>query len=343
MWRRKRGHARNLDVSGGAVMKLRFMLAVVALVGALAAPAGARADDSDAVHYYLSLGDSLAASVQPNGDFEHGYAEQLYATLKVDDPTLRLVKLGCGGETTLSMVDPYLPFEGRGARYFCDFPHGSQLAEAVDFLHAHAGFVRVVTIDIGANDVFQFGDRAPEVIRANLPRILADLGAAAGPDVPIVAMNYYDPFLPDVWDRSRDIGALQAEIRSVVALNDSLEGIYAAAGDPVADVEETFRVTDTTLVYGVPVDVSIECAWTWFCSNGYVHANTIGYGAIAQALGVVLNLPYVDDVYTKPIVGLPQYSCPQNYGPQLLGYLPANDPLWAYDKNHDTVICKRIH
>ena len=35
-------------------------------------------------------------------------------------------------------------------------------------------------------------------VAANLPKILAALRLAAGPHVPIVAMNYYNPFLA-VW------------------------------------------------------------------------------------------------------------------------------------------------
>jgi lysophospholipase L1-like esterase len=324
-------------------MNRSLIIGAIALVTVLCAPGRALADDSSAVHYYLSLGDSLAESYQPNGDLQHGYAEQLYALLKVDDPKLRLVKLGCGGETSLSTVDPYLPYEGRGAGYHCDFPHGSQLAEAVSFLHAHAGFVRAVTIDIGGNDFLEFGDRAPDVIRANLTQIVDELGAAAGPNVPIVGMNYYDPFLPALWRESRDLGALEAAVGSVVGLNDVLEAIYSDAGDPVADVEGTFRLTDTRVVDGEPIDVSLECAWTWFCSRGDIHANTTGYGAIAQAFGAALQLPYVDDVFTQPFIGLPQYSCPQGYGGLILYQKPASDPLWLYDQNHDAVICKRIH
>ena len=85
-------------------MKARLTLVAALVVAALAAAAPAQADDSNAVHYYVSLGDSLAASFQPNGDVGHGYAEQLYAHLKERDRTLRLVKLGCGGETTHSMI-----------------------------------------------------------------------------------------------------------------------------------------------------------------------------------------------------------------------------------------------
>jgi hypothetical protein len=45
---------------------------------ALAPPALAdspASSDSSAIRYYVSLGDSLAASFQPNGDVRHGYAE----------------------------------------------------------------------------------------------------------------------------------------------------------------------------------------------------------------------------------------------------------------------------
>jgi hypothetical protein len=30
------------------------------------------------------------------------------------------------------------------------------------------------------------------------------------------------------------------------------------------------------------------CAWTWFCTLGDVHANTAGYGVIAQAFEQVV-------------------------------------------------------
>jgi len=255
--------------------------ALFATVLIFAAPSGA--DNSNAVHYYVSLGDSLAQSFQPPFDFSHGYAEQLYATLKEQDPTLKLVKLGCGGETTESMIRPYLPFEGRGARFFCNYPHGSQLAEAVNFLSAHRQFVSLVTIDIGANDNFQFGADAPAIISANLPAILTALRGAAGPDVPIVGMNYYDPFLAVVWFQTHSLAALQIEVASIVGFNNLLEGIYHAAGDPVADVESAFSVTNTTLVGGVPFNVIRECQWTWICDVGDIHANTTGYGVIAQA------------------------------------------------------------
>ena len=53
---------------------------LVALLATVLAP-DAKADADSATPYYLSLGDSLAASYQPNGDLTHCYAEQLYGSL----------------------------------------------------------------------------------------------------------------------------------------------------------------------------------------------------------------------------------------------------------------------
>ena len=76
------------------------------LVLGTAAPA-ARADADSGRHYYLSLGDSLAAGTNATevgvAFTDLGYADQLHAALAVDDPKLKLVKLGCPGESSVSM------------------------------------------------------------------------------------------------------------------------------------------------------------------------------------------------------------------------------------------------
>jgi hypothetical protein len=191
---------------------------------------------------------------------------------------LRLIKLGCGGETTLTMV--------LGAPR-CGFASGSQLAEAEQFLDAHSGEIAFVTIDVGANDVFQYGDQAIPTILTYLPQILARLRVAAGPSVPIIGMSYYGVGLPEVWNTTHDLAALQAYIAQLNSFNGLLAGIYIGAGDPVADVEGAFQVNDTTLVDGTPLDVVRECQWTWICASPPlgpdIHANSRGYGVIAQA------------------------------------------------------------
>jgi len=278
-------------------MRRRLML-VAALVGvALAAATSAYADDG-ATTYYLSLGDSLAAGFQPNGDLTNGYAEQLYASLVADQPKLRLVKLGCGGESTVSMrfgsQYPSVVLSCATPRGYKDlYPKGTQLAEAVSFLQAHKGKVALVTVDIGANDLSRLDAQGNDVtclfepagcatqtarIVENLTAILSDLRAAAGPGVPIVGMSYYDVFAPlCVSDPS-----LLFVCSRVDAINATLDDTYAAAADPVADVAGAFE-NDNLVTAAAHV-----CAWTWFCVLGDVHANTVGYGVIAKAFVDVL-------------------------------------------------------
>jgi lysophospholipase L1-like esterase len=271
-----------------------LLLAVAALVvgvlggpAASASPAGSDGLDQGRPErtYYLSLGDSLAAGIQPVGSANQGYPDQLIRQLRRDQdlPQLRLEKLGCGGETTATMVEGGL----------CAYPSGSQLDEALAFLERHPGQVALITIDLGANDFLQCGGDAGcafAQIEANLPVILAELRQAAGPDVPIVAMNYYQPFVVDWFD---DPAAGEAAAAGSVVFNDFLEGIYAAAGAPVADVETAFAVTDFTTTrrlpgFGpVPLSVYNACTLTWMCRQPPlgpdIHPNTRGYGVIADA------------------------------------------------------------
>ena len=258
-------------------MRLRILVALGLLAAALllvpGAPAGSKAT------YYVSLGDSLAQGFQPKGGppspepegYKQGYADQLYKLTRHDHKQLREVKLGCGGESTVT-----LRFGG-----ICSYEGGSQLAEATAFLQANAGQIAFVTIDIGANDVLSGG--GPAAVAQNLPPILAALQAAAGPGVPIIGMNYYDPFVAPVWFQTQSLAALQARVAASVGLNDFLEGIYGAFGIEVADVESAFSVTDLTLVDGTPVNVLRACELTWMCSAEDIHANTKGYGVIAEA------------------------------------------------------------
>jgi lysophospholipase L1-like esterase len=267
------------------VTRFTSVLALVAVVSFLASTSAASA--ASRATYYVSVGDSLAQGYQPIGGppsplgidgYAQGYANQLFKAVRDRYEQLQLVKLGCGGETTLTMV--------LGAPW-CGFAAGSQLAQAEEFLSAHRGEIAFVTIDVGANDVFQYGDQATATILTYLPQILAGLRAAAGPDVPIVGMSYYGVGLPGVWSTTHDLSALQAYIAQVHAFNGLLGSIYAAAGDPVADVQDAFQVDDTTLVDGTPLDVLRECQWTWICASAPlgpdIHANSDGYGVIAQA------------------------------------------------------------
>ena len=96
--------------------------------------------------YYLSLGDSLAQGYQPIGGppspaappgYGHGYADQLFKVERGRYTQLQLVKLGCGGESTVSMLsgsqDPDVASScGPPSFYAQHYPDGgTQLTEAM--------------------------------------------------------------------------------------------------------------------------------------------------------------------------------------------------------------------
>ncbi|MGA8977960.1 MAG: SGNH/GDSL hydrolase family protein, partial [Pedococcus sp.] len=97
---------------------------------------------------YVALGDSLAAGFQNGADHRtEGYVGAVRDAVQQRDGATELVNLACSGETTTSML------EGGG----CTYDRGSQLAQAEQFLRDHATDVRLVTLDIGGNDVARCG------------------------------------------------------------------------------------------------------------------------------------------------------------------------------------------
>jgi lysophospholipase L1-like esterase len=278
-----------------------FVLCVVLV------PTAARASGAAPVHaaspptsYYVSVGNSLAQGFQPIGGphtnsaaagYNQGYADQLFKLARNGGgEQLRLVKLGCGGETTATMI----------SNSRCPYDTGSQLGDAVQFLDDHPGEIAFITIDLGANDLFEcHGDPSCFIpqISTNLPHILTTLRQHAGPGVPIVGMNYYSV---DVVQWFQNPAAGEAASTQTVAFNNFLESLYAGAGTPVADVESAFAVTDfTTLVDlkrvgPVPLSVFNACTLTWLCTppplGPDVHPNNAGYRVIAQAFATALGL-----------------------------------------------------
>jgi lysophospholipase L1-like esterase len=275
-------------------MKLRLIS--VAILTSLMGAAPARAQDGPP--YYLALGDSLSVGIQPNlagidVKTNQGYVDDLYAFYRSRIPGLRLKKLGCSNETTDTMM----------LGGVCDYDGAdSQLAAALAFLKTH--HVAFMTIDIGANNVDKCVSTAGidqtclnlGIASAfnDLPVILLTLRSQA-PDVPIFAMNYFDPFLALVRFGPVGVQIAKDSLPNTLLFNALLENIYGAYGVPVANVQQAFHTTDTTPFAGVPLNVLLATAWTWTAFPPPIgpnpHPNAIGYAVIAGAFVKVIRLP----------------------------------------------------
>lgn len=282
-----------------------------AAVGTAAAAATANAPTTTSAHsalpsyaYYLALGDSLAAGYQPNATTGvgylsgRGYADDLAYALRAVNHHLDYVNLGCPGETTTSMLDGGCPWPER---------YTTQIGAATAFLAKHRDAKILVTLDIGANDIDSCASstgidvtcltKGIATLGSNLPVILKDLRAAAGPRVTIVGMNYYDPFLAYWLTGTTGQAIATASVALAGAFNGVIGADYLFAGVPVADVSSAF---DTSALLPlvpfdgteVPLDVARICAWTWMCAPAPVgpniHANDEGYRVIFHAFRAVL-------------------------------------------------------
>jgi len=285
-----------------ATIAVATVAATVAMAGGAPAFAAHRASaNTTTATYYLSLGDSLAQGVQPNSsgvsvETNQGYPNQLFAALRTANPTLKLVKLGCPGETTGTMMNGGI----------CTYTKGSQLAQAAAFLASHRGKIQLVTIDIGANDlnpclglptlnqIVTCLEQVFPQIQANLTSIMNTLTTAGGSgEPPIIGMNYYDPELANWLKGDAASKALaKTSIALAQAFGNLLGGVYTAFGAKVADVFTAFHTAQfgvkvTLPNFGkVPKDVAYICTYTWDCAappvGPNIHANILGYGIIAN-------------------------------------------------------------
>ena len=158
-------------------VRLLAVLSAVALFALGAVPASASLER----HTYLALGDSVAFGFHPlpvsdrlDANNFIGYPEIASASLGMQD-----VNASCPGETSGGFISLT-----NGADFLClpyraNFPlhvsyTTSQLDFAISYLSTHHD-VRLITMDIGANDVFKAGCTTNACIGAVLAGIEANL------------------------------------------------------------------------------------------------------------------------------------------------------------------------
>ncbi len=256
-----------LVVPGALVILMLFTFAPAALA---ASNHNTQPDwSTNLKQHYLALGDSLAFGYQPNGDFTHGYVNDLFNELHqkgVKDFT----NLGCPGETSSTLIHGGI----------CK-AYPSQLAAALAYLHANAGNVSPVTLDVGANDVLPDTDPSTCTVNVSkfytdvatldanltkviLPQLRAALKVNGRVTGKIVMMNYYD--------------TLQNLCPNSVKYTQTLNRHLAFDVHGFGTIVNVFRS------FGGPKTPNPNiCTLTWMCAaTPDIHPTNKGYSVIAD-------------------------------------------------------------
>jgi lysophospholipase L1-like esterase len=282
----------------GLVVGLAVMLPVAlspAIAGADAQPVHAGVD-------YLALGDSVAFGYRPPAvtapadylDASNfvGYPEDLAAEIP-----LMLSNASCPGETTASMITAGAQSNGcensvgSPVGYRTLFPlhvdySGTQLSYAVSYLRSHPR-TRLVTIDIGANDLFVCqattadhctGPDFPAVLRQitdNLTTIFATLRQTAHYQHDLVLMTYYALNYAD-----------PVQVAGTAALNGALTAAGTRFGIVVADGFAAFQEASQD-AGGDPCAAGLLIALPTGGCN--IHPSALGHQVLAAAIEGVIN------------------------------------------------------
>ena len=255
--------------------RLLFFLLVPALLAAFALTSEttySKGPPDNVLRGYMALGNSLGVGSRASDPATKGYVPLFRDFLESKDglkKKLVLNNLSVGGATSATLISAQLP---------------SALAEleARNQDKRPNNDVKVITVDIGGNDVFALipvcsGGFTPACITAvtntlgtfstNFDSILGDLRSAAGPDTTIIVMTFDNPlptcFLPQL--------ALLAPVADIVlegggplpaGLNDLIRAIAATHDAEVADMFGKLGALD------------------WF--GDCLHPNDSGYEIIAE-------------------------------------------------------------
>ena len=262
-------------------------VAAVAAVVLVAAPlASAKAP---APRYYVSLGDSLSQGVQPNVsglslETNQGYADQLYTILRGRIRNLKLVKFGCPGDTTTSLLT------GKGnaiaAKFFkCNRTGARSSRPPSASSRRITSAVRSCWSRSTSAPTIVDGCTAPGVnvakcvatgqnnIKTLTPKILSGVRTSVAKGTKLAAMTLYDPVLGGYFSANPATRALaSASVTLLKGINATIASANKAGGFVTADVAGAFASYSTATVpangtndpaqrrAGVRVDVGVHDA-----------------------------------------------------------------------------------
>jgi lysophospholipase L1-like esterase len=253
---------------------LRIFLAIssltlVSLATVFTNPASAAGTDSPPPQEYLALGDSVAFGVQPNGNFSHGYAQDLSGSLQAQNFS-QFSDLGCPGETSSSFM--YGNSSGNIPVPNC---RGPQLSGALADLHQHK--TSLVTLQLGANDILNAVDPYHCTVNSDLfnndlnqldlnltqtilPQLYITLTRTSDQPTDLVLVEYYNPLQQACPNSAPYFDALNAHLETDAGIGHAT----------VAHIADSFTPSNV-------------CDLTWICSNTPdIHPTSQGYQVIAN-------------------------------------------------------------
>lgn len=278
------------------------MVAAASLVPALPASA-APVTRPVAFGTYLALGDSVAfgyvppqAVPAPNYSDPRsfvGYPEDVARALH-----LLVSNASCPGETTASFLVPGAPSNGcenspgSSIGYRTEFPlhvqyRGTQMQYALRYLAVHRHQTRLVTINIGANDVFLCQETTADAcaspaelqavlteIQANLTTIYTEIRDVAHYRGLLVALTYYSISYSD-----------PAQVAGTEALDSAIASVTEKFGGKVADGFAAFEGPSAAFG-GSPCAAGLLIKLPDGTCN--VHPSPAGHLLLAQAIEHVI-------------------------------------------------------
>ena len=276
------------------------MVAAVSLIPALpaaAAPLGGAGGNGT----YLALGDSVAFGYVPSDavpapDYFDpssfvGYPEDVAQALHIP-----VSNASCPGETTASLYIPGAQSNGcenspgSSAGYRTEFPlhvqyAGTQMLYALGYLATHRN-TRLVTIDIGANDVFLCQEttadacESPAELQAVLKKIQVNLAIiyslirdVARYHGPLVALTYYSLDYAD-----------PVQVAGTEELNSAIASVTEKFGGKVADGFTAFE-RPSAAFGGSPCAAGLLIKLSDGCN---IHPSPEGHRLLAQAIEAVI-------------------------------------------------------
>ena len=277
------------------------MVAAVSLIPALPA-AAAPLNGAGGHGTYLALGDSVAfgyvpPEAVPAPDYFDpssfvGYPEDVAQALHI-----RVANASCPGETTASFYIPGAQSNGcenspgSSVGYRTEFPlhvryAGTQMLYALRYLATHRN-TRLVTINIGANDVFLCQETTADKcaspaelqavlkkIQVNLAIIYALIRDVARYHGPLVALTYYSLSYSD-----------PTQVAGTEALNSAIASVTEKFGGKVADGFAAFE-RPSAAFDGSPCAAGLLIKLPDGTCN--IHPSPEGHRLLAQAIEAVI-------------------------------------------------------